>query len=82
MRRHGGHWAGEGRASAGHSLWVDEQATGELRERLRAERGQTKLFDFGPPIEHLRERCLEETGLPAPKPPVFRAVTEGATSAA
>jgi N-methylhydantoinase B len=51
---------------------ADAAATEELRERLRAERGETTVFDFGPSIDELRERCLEETGLPAPRPPVFR----------
>ncbi len=53
---------------------VDEAATTELRDRLRAERGEKEIFVHGPSIDELRERCLEETGLPAPKPPVFRRV--------
>jgi len=32
------------------------------------------VFVLGPSIDELRERCLAETGLPAPKPPVFRRV--------
>ncbi|MGH9065418.1 MAG: hydantoinase B/oxoprolinase family protein [Acidimicrobiales bacterium] len=52
---------------------VDGDATVALRERLRSERGERQLFDRGGTIEELRARCLEETGLPAPKPPVFRA---------
>jgi N-methylhydantoinase B len=51
---------------------VDSDATSELRERLRAERGQTEVFVRGGEIEELRERCEEETGLPAPQQPVFR----------
>jgi N-methylhydantoinase B len=58
---------------------VDEAETQQLRTRLREERGEVKLFDFGPPIEELRARCLEETGLPAPRPPVFR--SDGAPAA-
>jgi N-methylhydantoinase B len=50
---------------------VDEAATTALRERMRSERGEIDVFDFGPPIEELRERSLAETGLPAPAPPVF-----------
>lgn len=51
---------------------VDADATSELRDRLRAERGQTEVFVRGGEIEELRERCEEETGLPAPQQPVFR----------
>ncbi|HEX5494547.1 MAG TPA: hydantoinase B/oxoprolinase family protein [Mycobacteriales bacterium] len=51
---------------------VDTAETDSLRTRLRSERGETGVFDFGPPIEQLRERCLAETGLPAPRPPIFR----------
>ena len=42
---------------------------------LAAERGGTEIFVRGPAIDELRERCLAETGLPAPRPPVFRRVT-------
>ena len=52
-------------------LGVDVVATEKLRARLREQRGEPAVFDFGPPIEELRARCLEETGLPAPEPPVF-----------
>ncbi len=49
---------------------VDTEATVALRERLRTERGPVKLFDRGfDTIEEMRERCLAETGLPAPQPP-------------
>ena len=30
---------------------------------------QLPVFDMGPPLEELLERCAEETGLPAPKRP-------------
>ncbi len=53
-------------------LHVDEAATAALRGELRASRGELPLFDFGPPIDELRRRCLEETGLPAPQPRTFR----------
>jgi N-methylhydantoinase B len=39
---------------------------------MKSERGETKVFDFGPPLEELQRRCLDETGLPPPKPPRFR----------
>jgi len=49
---------------------VDAEATAAERERLREQRGPVKLFDRGfETIEELRERCLAETGLPAPQPP-------------
>ncbi len=52
---------------------VDAVATNALRERLRLERGEKKLFDRGfESVDELRGRCLAETGLPAPRPPVFR----------
>ena len=51
---------------------VDEQATKATRDELRAERGDTSMFDFGPDLERLRAACQAETGLPAPQPPVFR----------
>ena len=41
-------------------LMVDEEATDALREKLRAARGEVKLFDRGGTVEELRERCLEE----------------------
>lgn len=52
-------------------LAVDEEATAALRDRLRQERGDKPLFDSGPSIEELRASCLAETGLPAPRQPVF-----------
>jgi N-methylhydantoinase B len=51
---------------------LDAAATEALRAEIRRERGDLPLFDRGPPIETLRERCLAETGLPAPLPPVWR----------
>ena len=44
----------------GDDLMVDEEATAALREKLRAARGEVKLFDRGGTVEELRERCLEE----------------------
>jgi N-methylhydantoinase B len=63
-QRYGVVLAGDGSA--------DIAATEELRAKLTAERGGTDVFVRGPSIEELRERSLEETGLPAPQPPVFR----------
>ncbi len=60
-------------------LSVDTTGTEHLRDRLREERGEKLLFDRGGTIEELRERCLAETGLPAPKPPQFRPVARLAT---
>ena len=50
---------------------VDEAATAALRETMRAGRVDTGLFNRGGTIEELRETCLAETGLPAPKQPVW-----------
>ena len=51
---------------------VDEQATEQLRAKLISERKEIKLFDRGfESIAELKARCLAETGLPAPKDPVF-----------
>ncbi len=54
-----------------NDLAVDAEATQALRQRLRDERGEMEVFDLGPSIEELRASCQAETGLPAPKPPVF-----------
>ena len=51
---------------------VDRDATDNLRRELSGRRGETQIFVRGPDIDQLRERCLDETGLPAPRPPVFR----------
>ncbi len=51
---------------------MDGGATQTLRDRMRAGRpAELPVFDMGPPIEELLERCEEETGLPAPKRPVW-----------
>ncbi|WP_329240258.1 hydantoinase B/oxoprolinase family protein [Actinoallomurus sp. NBC_01490] len=49
---------------------VDEAGTASLRARLAASRAQIPVFDMGPPMEQILARCEEETGLPAPQPPV------------
>ncbi len=50
---------------------VDLAATGALRSRLRLDRGQLPLFNYGPGIEILRANCEVETGLAAPVQPVW-----------
>ena len=37
---------------------------------MAAERTEIPVFDMGPPLEEILSRCEEETGLPAPSPPV------------
>ncbi len=50
---------------------LDTAATAERREALRSARtGELPVFDMGPPLAQILERAMEETGLPAPKPPV------------
>jgi N-methylhydantoinase B len=51
---------------------VDKAATIALRAIAKASRAPLNVFEFGPGIEKLRETCLEDTGLPAPKQPVWR----------
>ncbi len=48
---------------------LDTDATEALRTKMRAERSDLPLFDYGPSIEELRANCLAETGLPAPIQP-------------
>ena len=50
---------------------VDVAATEALRADIRASRPALALFDYGPGIEALRANCLAETGLPAPRQPVW-----------
>jgi N-methylhydantoinase B len=48
---------------------VDAEATRTLRSQPR---DAAQIFDFGfGSVDELRDRCLAETGLPAPAPPVF-----------
>ncbi|TDC57117.1 hydantoinase B/oxoprolinase family protein [Actinomadura sp. KC345] len=49
---------------------LDEGATESLRATMTAERPEIPVFDMGPPLEEILARCEEETGLPAPSPPV------------
>jgi N-methylhydantoinase B len=50
---------------------VNHTATTELRGRIRANRGALQVFNFGSSLQTLRDRCLDETGLPPPNPPQF-----------
>ncbi|MEM6683105.1 MAG: hydantoinase B/oxoprolinase family protein [Pseudomonadota bacterium] len=52
---------------------VDVEATEALRSEMRASRGEVPLFNAGPDIDTLRNRCAQETGLPAPQQPVWAA---------
>jgi N-methylhydantoinase B len=51
---------------------ADGPATLELRAKMQATRPDLPLFNRGPSIDELRADCLARTGLPAPKPPVWR----------
>ncbi len=51
---------------------VDEAATAELRTVMAKDIKADQIFNFGPSLDELRERCLAETGLPAPVQPVWR----------
>jgi N-methylhydantoinase B len=54
------------------NLTADVAASEKLRAKLKAERGEVKLFDRGfDSIDELKARCPEETGLPAPRQPQF-----------
>jgi N-methylhydantoinase B len=50
---------------------VDDAATEALRVKLRAERGEIKLFDQGGGIDEIKARCQAETGLEPPRAPEF-----------
>jgi N-methylhydantoinase B len=50
---------------------LDASATESLRDEIRGGRdGELPVFDMGPPLDQILARAQEETGLPAPKPPV------------
>ncbi|GAA1877156.1 hydantoinase B/oxoprolinase family protein [Actinomadura bangladeshensis] len=49
---------------------LDVQATELLRAEMTAARTEIPVFDMGPPLAEILDRCEEETGLPAPRPPV------------
>jgi N-methylhydantoinase B len=51
---------------------VDTAATEALRSQMRADRtGPLPLFDYGPDLDTLRARSEADTGLPAPRQPVW-----------
>ena len=51
---------------------INEAATETMRAEMRAVRPATlPLFDYGPDIETLRASCEAETGLPAPRRPIW-----------
>jgi len=51
---------------------VDMAATTALRKELAGKRNNADaIFNFGDDIETLRANCLAETGLPAPKQPIW-----------
>lgn len=50
---------------------VDEGATRTLRATLERSRKPIALFDRGGTLDELKQRCLAETGLPAPARPVW-----------
>ena len=50
---------------------VNVAETEALRTRLREQRGEPRLFDFGGTIEEIKARCREETHLDPPATPTF-----------
>ncbi len=57
---------------------VNQAATEALRAQMRADRGDTQVFDFGPDIETLRTQCERDTGLPAPRQRLWEPLAEAA----
>ena len=51
---------------------VDVAATKALRNEMRNKRGAIEVFNYGPDIETLRKNSMKETGLPAPRQPVWK----------
>jgi N-methylhydantoinase B len=50
---------------------LDAEATATLRTELAASRpAELPVFNMGPPLAEILDRCEAETGLPAPAPPV------------
>ena len=41
-------------------------------QKMKEERGEPQLFDYGPGIDALRANCEVETGLTAPKQPEWQ----------
>jgi N-methylhydantoinase B len=50
---------------------TDMGATDQLREKLRTERGEPEMFNFGGTIEEIKARCKAETHLDPPQTPTF-----------
>ncbi|MBL7251917.1 hydantoinase B/oxoprolinase family protein [Alloalcanivorax sp. C16-2] len=51
---------------------VDQAATELLRKEMAEQRGPIEeVFNRGGTLEEIKARCLEETGLPAPRTPVW-----------
>ncbi|MSQ98190.1 MAG: hydantoinase B/oxoprolinase family protein [Xanthomonadales bacterium] len=50
---------------------VDAPATQALRTKLRAQRGEFGMFNFGGTIEEIKARCKAETHLDPPQQPTF-----------
>jgi N-methylhydantoinase B len=50
---------------------VDAEASEALRLKLREQRGEPGLFDFGGTIEEIKSRCRAETHLEPPAAPTF-----------
>ena len=53
---------------------VDGDASEALRAKMKDERGELPVFNFGPDIETLRANCETETGLPAPEQPQWHRI--------
>ena len=51
---------------------VDERGTDELRRRMKTERPNVEVFDFGGTIEELKARCKADTSIDPPKTPIFQ----------
>ena len=74
--RYGAAWSAP-TAPAGTAWWsprqgrLDAEATAALRAELSASRpAELPVFNMGPPLAEILDRCEAETGLPAPAPPV------------
>ncbi|XVV08554.1 hydantoinase B/oxoprolinase family protein [Actinoplanes sp. CA-131856] len=57
-----------------YGVVVDEAGrvvAGETAKLREDDRGELPVFDMGPPLDEILARCEEETGLPAPRRPVW-----------
>jgi N-methylhydantoinase B len=57
---------------------IDSQGTSALRAVMANSRDDSAIFSRGGTIEEIKARCEEETGLPAPAMPVWKAGVGGA----